>query len=240
MTGGAADPIPWTRAGFWPRYWVTLRPYLFFVSGAAGWVGLALATDLRGWSLASAAGAFFFAYGVGQALTDVFQTDTDAVSAPYRPLPRGEISRASVAGVSLFGLTLCSAVFGLLNPWTLAVSGLAVVGLATYTPMKRRWWGGPIWNSAIMALLPWIGWLCQGGRPWEVIGEGRVLLAMGSVFGTRPIVRQVTKRSPSASVAPGRSPRVLAFSFQVSSARGVLSVLYGGLRTLASPCGGWA
>ena len=33
--------------------------------------------------------AFFVSYGFGQALTDCFQTDTDALSAPYRPLVRG-------------------------------------------------------------------------------------------------------------------------------------------------------
>jgi 4-hydroxybenzoate polyprenyltransferase len=37
---------------------------------------------------------------------------------------------------------------------------LGVAGLATYTPLKRRWWGGPLWNSWIVALLPLIGFMC--------------------------------------------------------------------------------
>ncbi|MBM3297987.1 MAG: penicillin-binding protein 2, partial [Candidatus Aminicenantes bacterium] len=46
----------------------------------------------------------FLSYGFGQALTDCFQTDTDSLSAPYRPLVRGTISRGQVLAVSLGGL----------------------------------------------------------------------------------------------------------------------------------------
>jgi 4-hydroxybenzoate polyprenyltransferase len=76
------------HAGFWRLYWVTLRPYLFFVSGAAGAVGLAL-SDAAGVTFAAAFAAFFFSYGFGQAATDVFQIDTDSISSPYRPLTQG-------------------------------------------------------------------------------------------------------------------------------------------------------
>lgn len=184
MTSDVAEPLSVASAGFWSHYWVTLRPYLFFVSGSAGWVGLALAPKVDGVALVLAGMAFFFTYGLGQALTDVTQTDTDALSAPYRPLVRGEISKTAVAGVSLAGLVACAVIFGALNPWTLGVSALAVFGLATYTPLKRRWWGGPLWNSWIIALLPLIGWLCQGGRPWDLWQHGQVMAAMGSTFGT--------------------------------------------------------
>ena len=69
-----------------------MRPYLLFVSGASGLVGLALADSLVGPSLLVAALPFFLSYGLGQAITDTFQTDTDALSSPYRPLVRGAIS----------------------------------------------------------------------------------------------------------------------------------------------------
>jgi 4-hydroxybenzoate polyprenyltransferase len=155
-------PYPVASLGFWRAYAVTLRPYLFFVSGAAGLVGLAL-TRLETVPLLAAFAAFFFSYGLGQALTDVFQRDTDALSSPYRPLVRGEIAPAPVLAVSLAGLAACSAVFWRLEPRTLVLAAAAVAGLATYTPLKRRWWGGPIWNSWIVALLPAIGVLCGGG-----------------------------------------------------------------------------
>lgn len=135
-------------------YFVTMRPYLFFVSGAAGLLGLALSPQLSAPRFFVAAAVFYISYGLGQALTDVFQTDTDALSSPYRPLVQGLVTPRQVAAVSLAGLALCAVALAALNPATLALSALMVAGLVAYTPLKRRWWGGPPWNAAIMALLP--------------------------------------------------------------------------------------
>jgi len=153
-----------TNSRFWSAYWVLLRPYLLFVSGVSGAAGLALARDLPAARFAAAFPAFLFAYGLGQALTDVFQTDTDAISAPYRPLVRGIVSPHQVLAVSLLGLGVCGAILAVLNPWNLALSAAAIVGLLTYTPAKRRWWAGPFWNAWIVALLPVMGALC-GRQP---------------------------------------------------------------------------
>jgi 4-hydroxybenzoate polyprenyltransferase len=161
---------------------VTLRPWLMFVSGSAGAVGLALA-DVPPRSAAVAFAALFVSYGFGQALTDVSQTDTDALSAPERPLVRGEIAPAAVLAGSLAGLGLCALLLAALSPWTLAPSLAAAGFVATYTPMKRRWWAGPPWNSAAVALLPAAGALAGGAVPRDVLG-GSALLAMTSVFAT--------------------------------------------------------
>ena len=72
-------------------YAVTMRPHLLFVSGITGITGLALAPPLPFAATALLCVAFFLSYGFGQALTDCFQLDTDALSSPYRPLVRGTI-----------------------------------------------------------------------------------------------------------------------------------------------------
>ncbi len=143
--------------GFIKSYVVTMRPYLLFVSGAAGMVGLAFIESPPLWRVALALVPLFFSYGLGQALTDCFQTDTDAISAPYRPLVRGVVSKAQVFWVSLVGLTLVVLILAYLNPWILPLGFLAVIGLLTYTYFKRRWWGGPPWNAWIVAILPMMG-----------------------------------------------------------------------------------
>ncbi len=155
-----ALPYPPSHPGFWRAYWVTLRPYLFFVSGTSGLLGLALGGRIAAMPLVASFLAFSASYGLGQALTDVFQTDTDALSSPYRPLVRGEIARSSVLAVSLLGLVACTAVFASLAPLTLLFGVLGVLGLLTYTPAKRRFWAGPFWNSWIVGLLPVMGLLC--------------------------------------------------------------------------------
>lgn len=143
--------------GFLKSYVVTMRPYLLFVSGAAGMVGLAFVDSITAGRVALAFVPLFLSYGLGQALTDCFQTDTDALSAPYRPLVRGVVSRTQVLWVSLVGLTVVVLVLAYLNPVILLLGFLAVVGLLTYTWFKRRWWGGPPWNSWIVAILPMMG-----------------------------------------------------------------------------------
>lgn len=170
----------WWTPQFAKAYVVTMRPYLLFVSGAAGVVGLSFTCDMSAARLALAFAALFLSYGFGQALTDCFQTDTDSLSAPYRPLVRGQVTKSQVVVLSLVGLALVVAGLCYLNPWILVLGVAAVVGLLTYTFFKRRWWGGPPWNAWIVALLPMMGWLAGGGVSLSSLG--RFLVADSAVF----------------------------------------------------------
>jgi geranylgeranylglycerol-phosphate geranylgeranyltransferase len=173
---------------FWKAFWSTMRPYLIFVSGAAGLVGLAFIEDPGIFRIALGFIPLFLSYGLGQALTDCFQMDTDALSSPYRPLIKGIISRKQVLCVSLAGLTLAILILTYLNPIILVFGVLAVAGLLTYTTLKRTWWGGPLWNSWIVALLPAMGRLVDRGyriRQIFKLGDSRslaFLLAILAIF----------------------------------------------------------
>ena len=148
-------------ATFWKAYWLTMRPYLIFISGSAGMVGMAFIENplpIRVWM---AFFPFLLSYGFGQALTDCFQMDTDRISSAYRPLIKGIISKQQVLGVSLAGLVSGIVILAYLNPCILLLGFLAVVGLISYTPLKKKWWGGPPWNSWIVALLPVMGRLVE-------------------------------------------------------------------------------
>lgn len=171
--------------GFWKDYWITMRPYLLFVSGVAGMVGFVSGVE-RG--MATACGAFlvfFLSYGFGQALTDCFQMDTDAISSPYRPLIQGTISRKNVMAVSLIGLLGGCLILFLLNPLTLILGILCVGGLATYTYFKRRWWGGPFYNAWIVAFLPLMGRMATQRKAtldWIFSDSSIIVPVMLSVF----------------------------------------------------------
>ena len=161
------EPHSPASVAYWQAYGVTMRPYLLFVSGAAGIAGIATVTthmDLRAYLTFA---IFFLSYGLGQALTDCFQTDTDALSAPYRPLVRGELQRKHVLWTSVGGLVACAALLVSLNWRTLALAALAIMGLRTYTWFKRRWWGGPLYNAWIVALIPPMAALAAGGGTFE-------------------------------------------------------------------------
>jgi 4-hydroxybenzoate polyprenyltransferase len=148
---------------FLGAYFVTMRPYLLFVSGITGIVGMSLAPEVDTPRALILGLVFFSSYGFGQALTDCFQLDTDSISAPYRPLVRGTLQRRDVLAVSILGLLLCGAVVTVYNPINAVPAMLTVLGLATYTPFKRRWWGGPFYNSWIVALVAVIGYLAASG-----------------------------------------------------------------------------
>jgi len=61
--------------------------------------------------------------------------------------------------MSITGLFLCVLVFTAANSWNLALGALSGFGLATYTPFKRRWWGGPWYNAWIVAVLCFMAYL---------------------------------------------------------------------------------
>ena len=143
---------------FWRLYLVEMRPYLMFLSAATGVAGVAFAPGVGPGDLFVLTILFFLAYGFGQALTDCFQTDTDVLSAPYRPLAQGRLRQRDVLIVSLTGLIAGGGVLAVYNPLNLALVAAGVAGLGTYTWFKRRWWGGPFYNAWIVADLFLIGY----------------------------------------------------------------------------------
>lgn len=242
----AAPHAAWWTPRFLRDYVVTMRPYLLFVSGAAGLVGLSFAPDMPLPRVAVAFVALFLSYGFGQALTDCFQTDTDSLSAPYRPLVRGAITRRQVLTVSMAGLTVVVVALCALNPWILVPGAAAVVGLLTYTSLKRTWWGGPPWNSWIVALLPVMGWLCGGGSPaslWNLVaGAPRVFLAavLAVFFGYANFVVMGYFKDISADRKTGYRTFPVVFGWQPAAVYGdVTAALSAGLAAWVVSRAGW-
>jgi len=147
------QPYKLFSVGFMKGYLITMRPYLLFVSGITGIVGMSLGPDIISIKIILVFLASFLSYGFGQAVTDCFQIDTDTFSSPYRPLVQGLISKENVLIVSIIGLTLCVSIFGYYNHLNLLLGILAGIGLYTYTYFKKKWWAGPFYNSWIVAVL---------------------------------------------------------------------------------------
>jgi len=200
-------------------YAVTMRPYLLFVSGVTGLLGISLAPPVPLATTLPLALAFFVSYGFGQALTDCFQTDTDALSAPYRPLVQGRLRRRDVMVVSLLGLVACGIVLARHAPVNLALAGLAVVGLATYTPLKRRWWAGPFYNAWIVAVLVLLGYAAATTAARQPLAPPPALpAAVAAVFfGYANFVLTGYYKDVSADRATGYRTLPVAVGFRVSA-----------------------
>lgn len=175
--------VPLPSRNFFKNYLITMRPYLMFVSGMTGLAGLSLAPDAPWPKTFALFLAFFLSYGFGQALTDCFQTDTDALSSPYRPLVQGTIRKSHVLAVSLAGLAFCGLILTLAAPINLPLALLAVFGLATYTYFKRRWWAGPFYNAWIVLVLALMACVAgYGFWPGRLLISPNALLVGAIVF----------------------------------------------------------
>ncbi|MBM3308562.1 MAG: UbiA family prenyltransferase [Candidatus Eisenbacteria bacterium] len=221
------EPAPIWSLRFARAYLVTMRPYLLFVSGAAGLVGLSFGAGVETWRALVAFVALFFSYGLGQALTDCFQTDTDSLSAPYRPLVAGVVARRHVFTASLVGLCVVVLALVALSARILVPGALAVLGLLTYTFFKRRWWGGPPWNAWIVALIPVMGRLVDRG--WSPAGLARpagasdaafLLAVLAVFFGYANFVVMGYFKDVSADGATGYRTFPVAFGWRAAAVYG--------------------
>ncbi len=175
------QPYKLFSIGFLKAYLITMRPYLLFVSGITGIVGMSLGPGIISIKIILVFLASFLSYGFGQALTDCFQIDTDTLSSPYRPLIQGLISRENVLIVSIIGLVFCISIFGYYNPLNLLLGTLAGIGLYTYTYFKKKWWSGPFYNSWIVAVLFLIAFIIH--KPiWSEINLAVLIYTLCAVF----------------------------------------------------------
>jgi 4-hydroxybenzoate polyprenyltransferase len=204
---------------FLRSYWITMRPYLLFVSGITGIAGLSFAPVLSLPITLLLGTVFFLSYGFGQALTDCFQMDTDALSSPYRPLSQGIIQREDILRVSLLGLVLSGIIVGLCSPVNIFLSTCAVLGLATYTYFKRRWWGGPWYNAWIVTVLCLIAYVAGVGcYQGEVVVSLPMLATFGVVFfGYANFVLTGYYKDISADRSTGYNTLPVRFGLRIST-----------------------
>ncbi len=178
--------IPPYSIHFWTKYLIQMRPYLFFVSGMAGLAGMSVFPDLILFSVYPFLLflAFFFSYGFGQALTDCYQTDTDRLSAPYRPLSMEILAIQHVKYTSIIGLLSVAFIIVIHNFYNLLFCALSIIGLWTYSYFKRNYWfAGPFYNAWIVALLTIIGYLSSSELSINyVIDKNIVIVALLTFF----------------------------------------------------------
>jgi 4-hydroxybenzoate polyprenyltransferase len=160
-----------------------MRPYLMFVSGITGIVGLAFTTEQNIINAGLIILASFLSYGFGQALTDCFQIDTDSISSPYRPLTKGIVSKNHFLALSIFGLIFCVSVFVIHNPINLLLGTAAGLGLASYTYFKRKFWSGPFYNAWIVGVLCCMAFVCGENKVGNIINSGFYLVVLSVFFG---------------------------------------------------------
>lgn len=212
-------------------YFITMRPYLLFVSGVTGICGMSFISELSVSKAILIFLASFLSYGFGQAFTDCFQTDTDSISSPYRPLTQGRISKTQVLTVSIIGLILCISVFAIYNPINLMLGALSGFGLATYTYFKRRFWSGPFYNAWIVVVLFLMAYLC-GSDVLTFTWNHKFVYGLSAVFwGYTNFVLVGYFKDVEADRATGYNTFLVVFGRRLSS---IASNIFGLITILAT------
>ena len=176
------EQYPLLSIRFWKAYIITMRPYLMFVSGITGIVGMSFAPEIGVTKAMLIFLSSFLSYGFGQALTDCFQIDTDSISSPYRPLTQGVVNKNYFLVISSLGLLFSVLILTYFNPLNLLLGAQAGIGLATYTHFKRKWWTGPFYNSWIVLVLFMMAYLAGLGSTHLDFSEPIFITAIITVF----------------------------------------------------------
>ena len=209
-------PVNLFSFDFLRYYWITMRPYLLFVSGITGIVGLSFAPSLSTYASAILFLTCFLSYGFGQALTDCFQIDTDSLSSPYRPLTQGVINKKDVLTVSLIGLCLIGIILTAYALINLFLAAFATFGLATYTYFKKRWWAGPFYNAWIVSLLCLIACIAGSGDVKIVLDTEFYLVLLVVFFGYANFVLTGYFKDISADLKTGYNTLPVVFGLKIS------------------------
>ncbi len=223
------EPYKSLSYNFIKAYIITMRPYLMFVSGVTGIVGLAFTNFLSFSATAFIILASFLSYGFGQALTDCFQTDTDSISSPYRPLTRGVVSRNHFLALSILGLIFCISVFVIHNPINLILGIAAGLGLATYTYFKRKFWSGPFYNAWIVAVLCIMVFMCGEAESKIIVSSGFVFVLLSVFFGYANFVLSGYFKDIEADRATGYDTLPVKYGRRIST---YMSDVFAGLMIL--------
>ena len=120
-------------------YIKSMRLYYAFVTGIAGWVGVAFYQFLAPEQVEAGRNVLvlamlFLAWGVNQIINDYLGLKEDRINAPNRPMVTGELNTTFALAVTVLFLAVMLVVTWFLNPWAVipAVIGILLNVLYEY------------------------------------------------------------------------------------------------------------
>ncbi|MFH1143403.1 MAG: UbiA family prenyltransferase [Candidatus Eisenbacteria bacterium] len=139
---------------FLRAYVRSMRLYYAFVTGIAGWIGVAYARFLHPdtASLPMAAltlGILFLSWGINQIVNDYLGLAEDRVNAPHRPMVTGELNPRAALTLSFSLLALAVLVTWRVSPWAL-IPLLAGIGLNVIYEYAK---GVPVLGNVVFGLM---------------------------------------------------------------------------------------
>ena len=135
-----------------------MRPYLFFITGIAGWLGILFAnTSPSILRQIVVLGILFLSWGINQIVNDLLGVKEDKINAPHRPIASGELKQRHVLLVTLFLFLLGAIITYFLNPYALIIYFTGYIFNIIYEYFKGVPLLGNIWFGILIAVVPFYG-----------------------------------------------------------------------------------
>ncbi len=109
---------------FLQAYVRSMRLYYAFITGIAGWIGVAFARYLHPQSISTGKaalvlGILFLSWGINQIVNDYLGLKEDRINAPNRPMVTGELNPFAALALSAALMAFASIVTWFIAPWAL-------------------------------------------------------------------------------------------------------------------------
>ena len=154
-----------------------MRPYLFFISGMAGCVGIVFsgATASIG-RIISVLSVVFFGWGVNQVINDLLGLKEDRINAPHRPLVTGMLPVKAAILFSAFLFVIGGFVTYMLNTQALIPYFLVFILNIIYEYSKRIPLLGNIVFGLLLVPCLYYGAMCINAKGLEILWDKKLLL----------------------------------------------------------------
>jgi geranylgeranylglycerol-phosphate geranylgeranyltransferase len=169
-------------------YVKSMRPYYAFVTGIAGWIGVAFARYLYPESVSTVRSALvltilFLSWGVNQIVNDWLGLKEDRINAPNRPMVTGELNipAALTLSVLLTLLSLCIAWW--ISPWAAVPLMVGIILNVLYEYAKGIPFLGNVIFGVMLSSATAFGFLATSPEPTPEFTRSRVsVLALVAVM----------------------------------------------------------
>jgi geranylgeranylglycerol-phosphate geranylgeranyltransferase len=156
-----------------------MRLYYAFITGIAGWVGVAFYQFLKPeqtslWRSAIILALLFLSWGVNQIINDYFGLAEDRINAPHRPMVTGELAvrPALILTTLLLAATLIVSYF--LNPWAALAAALGIALNIFYEYAKAWSIVANLVFGVMIAMCTVFGFFACGPAPDVLITSNRI------------------------------------------------------------------
>ncbi len=229
---------------FLRAYIRSMRLYYAFVTGIAGWLGVAFyqfccPDRTTAWRNALILVLLFLSWGINQIVNDYLGMPEDRVNAPHRPMVSGELNPRGALALSLGLMAGVMILSWFLNPWAVAPVAIGVALNVIYEYAKA-WslWGNAIFGVSI-AMCAAYGFLAAGPTPSPFFTSNRVCVIVLVAVLNGLMTYYTYFKDAAGDAAAGKRTFVVRHGLTVSRYAGLLGAFLPTLLFFGFHCIGW-